>query len=322
MWKLGVLGADFRYRRYLEYETGKTLWTTDTKGGAAEGHPSFGAADRVYNVIDVRQSYPQAVVKNALLLTGHAAQAEASVHYSYEMVALSPRTAEALGFTLSEEERQASHVEMSGRRGLGVKASDLLDLLVEEARKRVAATNEERGLGLSPAEVAATAEDVGVGALRYYMAKVTRNRIIAFDVDEALQFQGEAGPYLQYSAVRAANIFRKLEDERGLAAAGLAGKAAGDDFALLADDATWEVVLAAARVPAVVARAADSLEIATLAKHGFVLCQAFNAFYRDNSVLHAETATLRRERASVASVFLLALRQVLGLLGVPEPERM
>ena len=322
MWKLGLLGQDFRYRPFHDYGGGKVLWTTDTDGGSASDHPPFGRASSVYNVIDVRQSYLQQIVRNALRLLGHAGEADRSIHYAYEMVALTPRTAEALGFELTDEDKSASYIEMSGRRGLGVKADDLLDRLEADAAARVREASVERQLGLSDADIAATAAAVAVGALRYYMVKVTRTRVIAFDVDDALQFQGETGPYLQYSAVRAANIFRKLADE-GVDPAALSGSVSADDLApLLEDDATWSLVMAAARLPEMVARCTQSLELAHLAKHAFVHAQAFSQFYRDHSILHAETPELRRQRALVARAFLLTHRQILGLLGIPEPERM
>ena len=320
MWKLGLIGKDFSYRPFHDYGGGKIAWSTDQRDGSQEGHPAFGKAEAVYNVIDVRQSYLQQIVRNALVLLGHVDAAEASVHYAYEMVALTPRTAESLGFPLTDEDRAAAYIEMSGRRGLGVKAGDLLDRLASEALSRVKAAAEGRG-GMSDEDVARTAEQIAVGALRYYMARITRNRVIAFDIDEALQFQGETGPYLQYSAVRAANVFRKLAEE-GEDPAALLAAAEGDDFDILRDDPTWELVLAAARVPEVAERTRASLEMTALAKHGFVLCQAFNAFYRDHRILHAESPALRRQRAAIARAFLLAHRGLLSLLGVPEPERM
>jgi arginyl-tRNA synthetase len=324
MWKLGLLGRDFRYRLFDEYQRGKPLWTTDTEGGSERDHPAFGKAARVYNVIDVRQSYLQAIVRNALVLTGNAEAAERSVHYAYEMVALTPATAEALGFELTDEDRAATHVEMSGRRGLGVKADDLLDRLAADARKRVDEADQERKLGLSPAEISRTADQIAVGALRYYMAKVTRTRVIAFDIGEALQFQGETGPYLQYCAVRAANIFRRLAEEVHLSPQEILAEseAQGDDFDILRDDPTWSLVRDAARLPEIVERARGSLEIAHLAKHAFQLAQSFNTFYREHPILRAETPSLQRQRAIVARAFQLTHRRILGLLGVPEPERM
>ena len=321
MWKFGLIGSDFRYAPFDEID-GRTLWTTDTDEGSDSGHPEFAHAATVYNVIDVRQAYLQKVVKNALLLCGHAPESERSIHYSYEMVALTPATAEALGFELSEEDRKAAYVEMSGRKGLGVKADDFMDRLITEATKKVGEANEERDLGLSDAQVAETAAQVAVGALRYYMLKVTRNRVIAFDIDEALQAQGETGPYLQYSAVRTASIFRKLAEQGEIALEGLGSALDAEAAELLAADETWELVMAAARIPEVVARCRDSLELAHLAKHAFTLCQAWNGFYQHNNILHAETPELKRRRAAIARLFLLAHRELLGLLGIPEPERM
>jgi len=321
MWKFGLIGSDFRYSPFAEVD-GKTLWTTDTDEGSAEGHPSFAHASTVYNVIDVRQAYLQKVVKNALLLCGHAPESERSIHYSYEMVALTPATAEALGFELSEEDRKASHVEMSGRKGLGVKADDFMDRLIDEARKKIKDANEERELGLSAEDIDETAARVAVGALRYYMLKVTRNRLIAFDIDEALQAQGETGPYLQYSAVRTASIFRKLEEQGSVELTDLASTLDGDAAELLSQDASWDLVMAAARIPEVIERCRDTLEIAHLAKHAFTLCQTWNGFLPNNNILHAETPELKRRRAAMARLFLLAHREMLGLLGIPEPERM
>ncbi|MEM7246446.1 MAG: arginine--tRNA ligase [Acidobacteriota bacterium] len=315
MWKFGLLDSDFRYRVFAEDERAK-LWTSDTDGGSAEGHPEFGKGGSVYNVIDVRQSYPQKVVKNALALLGHAEAADGSTHYSYEMVALTPRTAEALGFEITEEERKASHVEMSGRRGIGVKADDLLDRLASEASEKVRANAD-----ITEDELAATAAAVAVGALRYFMLKFTRNSLIAFDIESAVQFQGEAGPYLQYTTVRTANVFRKLAEEGHDLSGSLVDELqdAGD---FLEDDLVWTVLMNVARLPTVVQRSVDTLELAPIAKHGFQLCQSFNKFYGKHSLLHAETDELRRGRAAVARTFLLGQRQVLGLLGLPEPERM
>jgi arginyl-tRNA synthetase len=321
MWKFGLIGSDFRYAPFAEVD-GKTLWTTDTDEGSAEGHPTFAHASTVYNVIDVRQAYLQKVVKNALLLCGHAPESERSIHYSYDMVALTPATAEALGFELSEEDRKASYVEMSGRKGLGVKADDFVDRLILEATTKIGETNDEKGLGLSDEQIAETAGQVAVGALRYYMLKVTRNRVIAFDIDEALQAQGETGPYLQYSAVRTASIFRKLEEQGEISLSGLADALDEQAAELLAQDSTWDLVMAAARIPEVLARCQDTLEVAHVAKHAFTLCQSWNGFYNDNNILRAETPELKRRRAAIARLFLLAHREMLGLLGIPEPERM
>ncbi|HYV84392.1 MAG TPA: arginine--tRNA ligase, partial [Patescibacteria group bacterium] len=208
MWKFGLLPSDFRYDVFRDEPGGHRVWTS-TRGAGRSDHPEFGRADRVYNVIDVRQSYLQAIVGEGLRALGHQSQAERSIHFAYEMVALTPKSAERLGVTLSEEDRGRAYVGMSGRRGLGVKADDLLDAIENQAGGEVRSRNP----GLDEAEARRLAHVIAVGALRYFMIKYTRNKVLAFDFDEALSFEGESGPYLQYSLVRAKNIRRRLEQE-------------------------------------------------------------------------------------------------------------
>ena len=161
--------------------------------------------DAIYNVIDARQSDPQETVKQAILLMGHEAEAARYTHFSYEMVALTPRCAMELGYTVSEEDQQRSYIEVSGRKGFGVKADDLLDKLIEAAKSEVDARQTER----NEAERLESATQIAIGALRYFMLKFTKQSVIAFDFREALSFEGETGPYVQYAVVRATNIFRK-----------------------------------------------------------------------------------------------------------------
>src|SRR5580658_4259350 len=210
LWKFGLLGKDFHYRPFLRYADGRELWvSTDSieAGGAAA--PSFGHGTRVYNVIDVRQSYLQDVVVAGLKALGYAEQAGQSVHFSYEMVALSPRCCAELGIELSEEDRKRPYVEVSGRKGMGVKADDLIDTLISKALDEVVSRHAEA----TPAEQRAVASQIAIGALRYFLLKYTRNSVIAFDFQEALSFEGDTGPYVQYAAVRARNILRKLEEK-------------------------------------------------------------------------------------------------------------
>ena len=208
LWKFGLLGKDFYYRPLHTYADGRVLWVTT--GEPAETAPQFGHGSRVYNVIDARQSYLQDVVVAGLRGLGYTAQADQSVHFSYEMVALSPRCCAELGIPLSEEDRARPYVEVSGRKGLGVKADDLMDTLIAKALEEVASRHAEA----SAEEQKRVAGQIAIGALRYFLLKFTRTSVIAFDFQEALSFEGETGPYLQYAAVRARNILRKLE-ERG-----------------------------------------------------------------------------------------------------------
>jgi len=319
LWKLGKLDRDFRYRLYRTDEDGHRLWTT-TSGEGEAGSPAFGHAKAVYNVIDVGQSYPQRVVKAGVAALGHADGAEGSHHLAYEKVVLSPATARALGYDVSEDE---AVVKVSGRKGLGVKADDLVDALVAKATAEVDA----RDPGRDAASRAATATAVATGALRYFMSRFGRTRIITFDMEEALAFTGETGPYVQNAVVRARNIFGKLEAE-GHGVDGLLARArAGDLGAFLSGeegDEAWALLLLMARSEDVAEQAIRAEDVALVAKHAFAVAQAFHSYYQKPkySVLYAETEDLRAARTLVVDAFVRQMQALLGLLGIPVPERM
>ena len=227
LWKFGLLGSDFHYRPFHTYPGGHVLWTTAVTG--EEEHPPFGGGETIYNVIDVRQSYLQRIVVESLRLLGHPEEAGRSIHFSYEMVALSPRCAAEMGIPVGEEEASRSFLEMSGRKGVGVKADDLVDNLVRKAEEEVTVRNPS----LDPGRRREVALTIAVGALRYYMLRFTRNKIIAFDFADALSFDGETGPYVQYAVVRSAGILGKVTAAEKVPEAGLADRAAGADLAFL-----------------------------------------------------------------------------------------
>ena len=202
LWKFGLLGKDFGYKPFFTYPNHE-CWISAEKGD--EPHPHFGGAQAIYNVIDTRQSDPQANVIQALRGMGHTDQADRYTHFSYEMVALTPRCAVELGYDVSAEDLARPYIEVSGRKGFGVKADDLIDKLIAATRAEVDA----RQTGRDEAERQKIAEQIAIGALRYFMLKFTRNSVIAFDFKDALSFEGETGPYIQYAVVRARNIFRK-----------------------------------------------------------------------------------------------------------------
>ncbi len=338
LWKFGLLPIDFDYERIApRWSSGAVreaeippavrnhpVWRTAHTGGE-QGAPSFGRAQRVYNVIDVRQSYPQKVVREGLRALGHTAEAEASIHFSYEIVALSPKAARELAerfgeeYRLSEEDEKKPYVEMSGRKGLGVKADDLVEILLERSRAEIAARRGETAGGAPAAASAAEADarSIAIGALRYFLLKVGRNKVIAFDFDEALNFEGDTGPYLQYSLVRADNIFRKAA-EKGIATQ-VDPRALTDEGW---DDELWGIVLDAASTPDVAERAVETLELSTLARHAFGLAQAFNHFYHVQPIVQEADAATRNRRLAAAHIFRREMSALLGLLGIPEPGRM
>jgi len=277
LWKFGLLGRDFHYEKFLTYPAGHALWATTAAGGDSTA-PAFGRASIVYNVIDARQAYLQNVVVAGLRALGYEEQAQRSIHFSYEIVALTPRCAAELGYTLSEEEAKKPYVEVSGRKGLGVKADDLLDQLEAAARGEV----DERHPATPDVERAAIAHSIAIGALRYFLLKFTRTATIAFDFKDALSFEGETGPYCQYAVVRARNIFRKLREEQpGFDLSSIDTvdtRSAGELFAGADGNAFWELALLAASLDTQIDAAVAAQEPAFVAKYAFQLAQAFNLF--------------------------------------------
>ena len=318
-WKFGLLGKDFNYRVF-EYRDGKPLWATTSQPGES-GVPPFGRASSVYNVIDSRQSYLQLLLKQALATMGFAREASQSTHFSYEMVALSHDTARALGYEDTTSDGKP-FVEVSGRKGLGVKADDLLDRLVNTAAREVQTRNPDQ----SEEDRLRTAEAIAVAAVRYFLVKFTRGKVIAFDIDEALSFEGETGPYLQYAVVRASNILAKLADRDGISEGAVIERTGAlSDQAITEGedgDELWGLLLEASRLDEVVEAAVRSLEISLVAKYAFGLAQAFNAFYHRQQIMREERDDARLWRAAGVVYFKRQLTRALDLMGCAVPARM
>jgi arginyl-tRNA synthetase len=317
LWKFGLLGKDFYYRPLTRYTDGHQVWVS-TDEPQPEPSPHFGKGHTVYNVIDVRQSYLQDVVVAGLRALGFDEQADRSIHFSYEMVALSPRCCADLGIQLSVEDAKKPYVEVSGRKGLGVKADDLMDKLVESALSEVASRHAEDN------ELAqrAVATEIAMGALRYFLLKFTRTTVIAFDFQEALSFEGETGPYVQYAAVRARNIFRKLE-ERGETKPEFAAELTREALArqLGAEDA-WQILLAASKADSVVDRAVAAGEPAHVARYAFQLAQTFNNFYHQYPVLAEPDREKKVFLLWMTEFFRMQLERTLAILGIAVPAYM
>jgi arginyl-tRNA synthetase len=323
-WKFGLLGRDFRYRRFANQNNGHVLWSTTAADGEPNA-PHFGGATRIYNVIDSRQMYLQALLSQALRTLGHPAEAENSIHFSYEMVALSHATARELGYPEPEgDEARKPFVEVSGRKGLGVKIDDLLDVLIEKATAEVAKRNPE----FLPEECRRVGSQIAVGAIRYFMLKFSRGKLIVFDMEEALSFEGETGPYLQYAVVRANNIFNKLREREGLSEADmLAGLSELDPAELTAASEPdshdlWALVFESARLDEVVDQTLRALEFSVLAKYAFGLAQLFNAFYHRYPILNEDDPARRRWRAAGVAQFRTQMTRMLDLMGIEVPTRM
>jgi arginyl-tRNA synthetase len=322
MWKLGILGLDFHYRLFHTYEDGREVWiTTGDKTKADSRAPKFGGGETIYNVIDSRQSYPQDIVRKGVAAISPERGEKASIHLSYEMVALSPAAAEELGFKLSDEDKKRPFIEMSGRKGLGVKADDLIDRLEANALEEVAARHPD----LDPEEMKLIVEQIAVAALRYFLLKFTRNTVIVFDFKEALSFEGETGCFCQYSAVRANSIFRKLAGTDSLEACRQRLTYHDAVQAILSDEIgtdIWSMVVLASRLEETVEQAAAANEPAILAKYAFTLAKSFNLFYHHHRII-AETNEIKRAvLVVVAEMARRSLTSALLTLGIEVPEKM
>ena len=334
-WKFGLLGLDFRYRLFAATPTPtrnsdttlrhRALWAT-TSGENEAGAPPFGHAQRIYNVIDSRQMYLQALLSQALRTLGHPTEAENSIHFSYEMVALSHATARELGYDIAAdgEDTKKPFVEVSGRKGLGVKIDDLLDLLTNKAEAEVTKRNPE----FTAEECQRVGAQIAVGAIRYFMLKFSRGKLIVFDIEEALSFEGETGPYLQYAVVRGGNILNKLQDREGVSEADVLAaldQTPSDEITGESDDPThdlWAVVFEASRLDEVIEQVVRSLEFSGLAKYAFGLAQTFNAFYHRYPILNEERVDRKRWRAAGVAYVRAQLTRALDLMGIDVPNRM
>jgi arginyl-tRNA synthetase len=311
LWKFGLLGKDFGYCRFYQYPDGHEVWISAQSG--EPDHPHFGGVHAIYNVIDSRQADPQNNVIEALRGLGYTEQAGNYHHFSYEMVALTPRCASELGYDVPEEDRNRSYIEVSGRKGFGVKADDLIDALIGAAQKEVDSRHPE----MSPEERRRIATQIAVGALRYFMLKFTKASVIAFDFSEALSFEGETGPYAQYAIVRASNIFRKagLSPEEILM---------GDvDLRFLNEEEdVWELWLRAGQLSTVVRQCIVTTEPAHAAKYAFQLAQMFNNFYHRHHILTEADEPRKRFLLATAAVVRRSLIQSLDLMGIEAPPVM
>jgi arginyl-tRNA synthetase len=337
LWKFGLLpGKDFGYAKFYEYPSVGTpphtaeplpsvqspsranhcCWISTVDGETP--HPFFGHADHIYNVIDSRQNDPQNNVIAALRGMGYTEAADNYTHFSYEMVALTPRCAIELGYTIGDEDRGKSYIEVSGRKGFGVKADDLLDQLIAAAKSEVDTRHPE----IEAAERLTIATQIAVGALRYFMLRFTRNTVIAFDFKDALSFEGETGPYVQYAIVRAANIFRKANTTEAESLAAIATLDLGNLLDTEEGGGLWETWLLASKLTLLIDQCINTAEPAYLAKYAFQLAQQFNNFYHRHHVLNETDATRKALLLATAAVAQREMTRALGYLGIQAPPVM
>jgi arginyl-tRNA synthetase len=323
LWKYGLLQRDFFYEPFYKQRDGSEVWTTSSVAGASS-HPSFGQAREVYNVIDARQAYPQQVVAAGLRALGYSEQADHLKHFSYNVVALTPRCARELGYEIPEEDAKRPYIEVSGRKGQGVKADDLIDELEASARKEVQSRHPDLA---GTVEGDAMVDAISKGALRYLLLRYTRSTVIAFDFHDALSFEGETGPYVQYAVVRVQGIWRKgAERDPQFAAEDAADVVKGESLKNLlargAGDDLWDLIVLAGSLDTRVDAALSAQEPAFLTRYAFELAQAFNVFYHKHHILSEEDAEKRAFLLKLVWLVREQLVATLALLGITAPEKM
>jgi arginyl-tRNA synthetase len=326
LWKFGLLARDFHYHHFYEHPDGHQAWITASERDDP-GAPAFGHAHEVFNVIDSRQSYPQQVVVAGLRALGYNAEADHLKHFAYNVVALTPRCALEMGYEIPPEDAKRPYIEVSGRKGQGVKADDLLDRLEDSAREEV----ESRHPDSPAAERAAIAHAVAIGALRYFLLRFTRSTVIAFDFKDALSFEGETGPYVQYAVVRVNGILRKgaeldprlaVEDAANMARL-RSGELDASQFLVSPEyEDVWDLVLLAGSLDARLELALAAQEPAAVARFGFELAQAFNGFYHKHNINRESDGEKRAFLLYLTALVREQLVTTLGLLGITAPQKM
>ena len=323
-WKFGLLGKDFHYKSLDAPFNNAPLWSTSaspqTPLNDSTVPPRFGSASRTYNVIDTRQTYLQKLLQQALIAMGHVEEARRSIHFSYEMVALSHSTARELGLESADPGRP--FIEVSGRKGFGVKADDLLDQMLEKAFTEVKTRNPD----LTTEKCTQIARMIATAAIRYFMIKFSRGRIIVFDIDEALSFEGESGPYIQYALVRANNILKKLQQRTGENETDIAQALTNIKPSTMNPESerneAWDLIVESARLDEIVDQSVRTLELSVLAKYAFGVAQQFNAFYHQFPIINEPETEIRLYRAATVSYFKTQMTRTVSLMGFEIPTRM
>ncbi|MEM5772952.1 MAG: arginine--tRNA ligase [Candidatus Aenigmatarchaeota archaeon] len=298
MWKHGLLKQDFKYKKFVVQPNKKILWSTTSEEGESK-HPSFKNVDISINVIDVRQSHYQNVVKSVLNIISK--KTKNYIHYAYEVVSLSSKTANQLGIPLEKK-----IIHMAGRKGWFINADTVLDALF----KKALGETKKRNLSMSEVELREIAEKIAVSSLRYDLVKVSPEKIIVFDLDEALRLQGNTGPYLQYAYTRCHNILKKADKWK-------------PEFSV--DKISIEeknLLKSLMEFPEIVERSAKDLKPHYIANYAYNLATIFDRFYEACPVLKAETDEKKNFRLTLVEATKTVLGKALELLGIETLEKM
>ncbi len=309
-WKFGLLNQDFSYVKTDLYPD-KELYSTDSIKGKPNN--SFGKADIVFNVIDYRQSYLQNIIKQVIESIDKFKNTDKSFnHFGYEMVALSHNCVKELGFEINEEAKKKPYVEVSGRKGIAIKAEDLIDMLINRAKKEISKRNKD----IDDNDLEKIAKKIGIAALRYFMIKYTSNSIIVFDFNEVLSFEGDTGPYLQYTVVRLNSIFSKLNTDSKNIEYNINRISEEEIFfvrdilvLLLDTDTKFDMVI-------------KSKDVSILANHIYIIAQKTNHYYHNYPVISEKDSDLKNFRIKFLSILRENLINLLKIIGIEVPKKM
>ncbi len=314
LWKFGLADdpqkeVQFTFIPWGRQHDGRLLWTMRTPdeenehGSTEEVDPRrFGHARRVINVIDVRQSYLQQVLYESLRRLGYDEQADNSTHLAYEVVTLSAATAVRLGVDTSDGH---DFYAMSGRKGIEIKADDLINTAIE------------RMLETKPELSAETPAIAAASAIRYFMIRYNLQQVIALDMDEALRANGDTGVYLQYAYARANSILRKLDSS---------GYELPERLTALPDQleqSEWELLRHIDAYPRSLAEASAKLAPHMLAAYIYDLASHFSDFYEHTPPIVKETDEREKAfRAWLVNTTVQTMANALRVLGFVPLESM
>jgi arginyl-tRNA synthetase len=310
LWKFGLLKKDFLYKTWGLQANGEMLWTTAPEGEPADRLPHrFGKADRVINVIDTRQSYPQQVVIECLRQTGFEKQADQSVHLAYEVVNLSPQAARILGVEETEDKKSLA---MSGRAGTGVKAMDFIGRVKQKVIEKADHPMDGK-----------TASALASAAIRYYLLRFSLESQIVFDFDEALKTTGDTGVYLEYAHARACSILRKVEERK------IDLQWRKDSIPRNLSETERDLVGGLERFRSVISNVGKNLRVSQLTEYAFDLATCFTNFYEhpdpgekvQTPFIHLQDQDLQGFRLSLVKAFQTVMANLLRLMGMPTLEK-
>ena len=314
LWKFGLtddphIGVQFEFAPWGRQHDGRLLWTMRIPQHQNTGEVGeqvdprrFGHARRVINVIDVRQSYLQQVLYESLRRLGFTEQADNSIHLAYEVVTLSAATAARLGVDTSDGR---DFYAMSGRKGIEIKADDLINSAIE----RMLEIKPEL-----PPEIAAVA---AASAIRYFMVRYNLQQVIALDMDEALRANGDTGVYLQYAYARANSILRKLDTS------GYKVPETLETLPEQLEQSEWELLLHIDAYPRSLAEASAKFAPNMLATYIYDLASHFSDFYEHTPPILKETdERVKAFRALLVSATVQTMANALRVLGFIPLESM